>query len=78
MNKISRIFGLNGKVFSFGVNFDYSNLKNDLDVMWLKGGLSSWCFKKNSRIKNRNFPLWNWCVNEDVDYSLGKKKMKNY
>ncbi len=74
MNKISRIFGLNGKVFSFGVNFDYSNLKNDLDVMWLKGGLSSWCLKKNSRIKNRSFPLWNWCVNEDVDYSLGKKK----
>ena len=66
-----------GKVFSNGVNFNYLNLTKNLEVMWLKGGLSSWDLKKNKRIKNRKFPLWNWCVNEDVDFSLGKKKMKN-
>ena len=32
--------------------------------------------KKNLRIKNRKFPNWNWCVNEDVEFSLGKKYEK--
>ena len=74
LNQFSKIVGLEGKVFSIGLNFDYSNLKKDLDVMWIKGGLSSWAVKRNYRIKNRKFPKWAWCVNEDVDYCLGKKK----
>ena len=73
-NIFSNYLGLAGRVFGIGLNFDYGNLKKNLNVMWLKGGLSSWCTKKNLRIKNRKFPNWNWCVNEDVQYSLGKKK----
>tara|TARA_Y100000768_G_scaffold388149_1_gene382452 strand:- start:4566 stop:5441 length:876 start_codon:yes stop_codon:yes gene_type:complete len=73
-NKFSKIMGLEGKVFSVGLNFDYSNLKKDLEVMWIKGGLSSWAIERNFRIKNRKFPKWSWSVNEDVDYCLGKNK----
>ena len=36
LNQFSKIVGLEGKVFSIGLNFDYSNLKKDLDVMWIK------------------------------------------
>lgn len=74
LNKFSNFLGLTGKVFSIGLNFDYGNINKNCEVMWLKGGLSSWHLKKNLRIKNRKFPNWNWCVNEDVEFSLGKKK----
>ena len=63
----------NGKVLSNGMNIDYSNAKNDYQVMWLKGGLSSWKIKINKRIRNRKYPLWKWSVFEDVDFSLNKK-----
>ena len=62
-----------GKVFENGVVIDYSNLNKDIEVMWLKGGLSSWKIKKNRRIFNRKFPIWKWSVFEDVEYSLNKK-----
>jgi glycosyltransferase involved in cell wall biosynthesis len=75
-NKIIYNFNLKGKVLSNGINFDYSNLKKDLDVMWLKGGLSSWRIKKNKKIKDRKYPLWKWSVFEDVEFCL-KKNMND-
>ena len=43
--------------------------------MWLKGGLSSWRTKIYKKINNRKFPLWNWSVFEDVEFSLLKKNI---
>ena len=59
-NKIIYNFNLKGRVLSNGINIDYSNLKKDIEVMWLKGGLSSWRIKKNKKIENRKYPLWKW------------------
>ncbi len=70
-------FNLNkfrGRVFKNGIVVDYSNLKKDIEVMWLKGGLSSWKIKKNKKLFNRKYPIWKWSVFEDVEYSLNKKK----
>ncbi len=74
-------FNLNkfrGRVFKNGIVVDYSNLKKDIEVMWLKGGLSSWKIKKNKKLFNRKYPIWKWSVFEDVEYSLNKKKKRNY
>ena len=74
LNQISNTIGINGKIPFIGLNIDNINLKNDQEVSWLNGGLSSWNLKKNLRIYDRKFPEWTWCVFEDVDYSLGKIK----
>ena len=71
-NKIIYNFNLKGRVLSNGINIDYSNLKKDIEVMWLKGGLSSWRIKKNKKIENRKYPLWKWSVFEDVEFCLKK------
>lgn len=71
-NKILYNFNLKGKVLSNGINIDYSNLKKDLEVMWLKGGLSSWRIKKNKKIGDRKYPYWKWSVFEDVEFCLKK------
>jgi glycosyltransferase involved in cell wall biosynthesis len=71
---INRFNSFKGKVLSNGISTDYSNITNDLEVMWLKGGLSSWKSNQIKRIGNRKYPLWNWSVFEDVDFSLSKKK----
>ena len=71
-NKFLYYFNLKGKVLRNGFSIDYSNIKKDIEVMWLKGGLSSWKIKKNLNIKNRKFPIQKWSVYEDVDYCLKK------
>ena len=73
INKILNYSGIKGRIPFFGLNFDYSNLHRDKQVSWLKGGSSSWILKKNKRIHNRKFPLWKWCVFEDIDYCFEKK-----
>ena len=73
-NKISHYFKIKGKVLSNGINIDYSNLTKDLNVMWLKGGLSSWKINKNKNLTNRKYPYYKWSVFEDVELSLNKKK----
>ena len=70
---INRFYKLKGKVLSNGMIIDYSSVYKDLEVMWLKGGLSSWRIKNNKDIYNRKYPLWHWSVFEDVEFSLGKK-----
>ncbi len=78
-NKIIYNFNLKGKVLKNGINIDYSNVKKDIEVMWLKGGLSCWRIKKNQNIKGRTYPLNKWSVFEDVEFSLRKnKKQKLY
>ena len=72
INKLFYKLNLKGKVLSNGINVDYSDLKEDIEVMWLKGGLSSWKIKKNKNIKDRKYPIRKWSVFEDVDYSLKK------
>jgi len=75
LNKLMiKFFDLKGKLLNSGFAIDYSNAKEDLEVMWLKGGLSSWRTKIYKKINNRKFPLWNWSVFEDVEFSLLKKK----
>lgn len=75
LNKLMiKFFDLKGKLLNSGFAIDYSNAKKDLEVMWLKGGLSSWRTKIYKKINNRKFPLWNWSVFEDVEFSLLKKK----
>ncbi len=69
-NKILYNLNLKGKVLRNGINIDYSNLEKDIEVMWLKGGLSSWKVKKNKNLINRKYPLQKWSVFEDVEYSL--------
>ena len=69
---INRFFNLKGKVLSNGMIIDYSSIHKDLEVMWLKGGLSSWKIKKNKNIYNRKYPLHKWSVFEDVEFSLSK------
>ena len=74
-NKLfSKLSIFKGKVLRNGISVDYSNVKDDLEVMWLKGGLSSWNLKKIKQINKRKYPLWTWSVFEDVDFSLSKKK----
>ncbi len=75
LNKLFYGLNLKGKVLSNGINVDYSNLKEDIEVMWLKGGLSSWKINKNKNIKNRKYPLQKWSVFEDVEYSLKKNNI---
>ena len=75
INKLfSNLNKFTGRVMKNGIVMDYSNLEKDTDVMWLKGGLSSWKIKKNKKLFNRKYPNWKWSVFEDVEYSLNKKK----
>jgi glycosyltransferase involved in cell wall biosynthesis len=74
LTHLIRDFKLKGMVLANGMNIDYFNAKKDFEVMWLKGGLSSWKVDKNTKIKNRQYPFWSWSVFEDVDFSLDKKK----
>lgn len=75
MNKFTnKYFNFKGKVLSNGIAFDYSNLDKDLEVMWLKGGMSSWRAKIIKKIGNRKYPMWKWSVFEDVEFSLTKNK----
>lgn len=69
-----KFFDMKGKLLNNGFAIDYSDVKEDLEVMWLKGGLSSWKTKTYKKINNRKFPLWSWSVFEDVEFSLLKKK----
>ena len=75
---INNFFNFKGRLFRNGITIDYSNVRKDLEVMWLKGGMSSWKTKTIKKIKNRKYPLWNWSIFEDVELSLIKKKIKNY
>ena len=74
LNRIMQLFNLSGKVFKFGLNVNYSDIKKDLQVDWLKGGLSSWKKKYILSLLPRKYPNWDWAVGEDVDFSLMKKK----
>ena len=65
-------FNLKGRVLSNGINIDYSDLKKDIEVMWLKGGLSSWRIKKNKKSQEHKYPLWKWSIYEDVEFCLKK------
>ena len=56
------------------MNIRYSNLQEDKEVMWLKGGLSSWRIKKIGHIYKRKFPMWDWSVGEDIEFSLSIRK----
>ena len=72
LNMVIQNFNLKGKVLTNGMNIDYSNVKKDIEVMWLKGGLSSWRIKKNKKIKDYKYPLWKWSIFEDVEFCLKK------
>ena len=73
INRFLKKSDLKGKVLKNGINIDYSNADKDLEVMWLKGGISSWKIKKK-KMKNRKYPFWKWSVYEDVEISLSKDK----
>ena len=75
-NKITFYLNLRGKVLINGMCIDYSSLKKDLKVMWLKGGLSSWRINRNKNRKffDRKFPHWKWSIFEDVEFSLSQNK----
>ena len=74
INNLFDKLGFSGKVLSNGMNIRYSNLKKNKEVMWLKGGLSSWKIKKVPQIYKRKFPMWDWSVGEDIEFSLSIKK----
>ena len=74
INHIFDKFGFSGKVLSNGMNIRYSNLQEDKEVMWLKGGLSSWRIKKIGHIYKRKFPIWDWSVGEDIEFFLSIRK----
>lgn len=76
LNKITCYLNLRGKVLINGMSIDYSSLKKDLEVMWLKGGLSSWRINRNinKKFSDRKFPLWKWSIYEDVEFSISQKK----
>ena len=64
-----------GKILKNGFVSGYGNLKKNIKVEWLNGGMTSW---KYSCIKNnlsRNYPLINWSVGEDLifSYNISKK-----
>lgn len=71
---ISRFLKLKGKVLNNGIVMDYANIKDDLEVMWLKGGMSSWKIDKNRKIFDRKYPTYDWSVFEDIEFCLSKKK----
>jgi len=74
VNDLFDKLGFSGRILNNGMNIRYSNLKKDKEVMWLKGGLSSWKVKKIPHIYKRKFPMWDWSVGEDVEFSLSIKK----
>lgn len=76
-NIVFEKLGFSGKILNNGINIRYSNLQENKEVDWLKGGLSSWRIKKIPHIHKRRFPMWEWSVGEDVEFSLSiRKKQK--
>ena len=73
---INNYFNFKGKLLSNGIAIDYSNVNKDLQVMWLKGGMSSWRYNAIKKNENRKYPMWTWSVYEDVEFSLIQNKNK--
>ena len=68
---------IKGKILKSGFCSDYSNVKKDTYVEWLKGGLSSWHIAKTKNVFKRKFPKIPWCICEDLIFSkLQNKKFK--
>ncbi len=66
-----------GSVLKTGMNIGYENLKKDLKVSWIKGGLASYDITKSKKIFNRSFPLLSWSVCEDLIFSYDLQKKGN-
>jgi hypothetical protein len=67
-----------GKILKNGFVSGYGNLKKNIHVDWLNGGMTSWRY---SYVKNflgvRNFPKISWSVGEDLIFSFNiRKKFK--
>lgn len=76
LNFFSKKIGFTGKII-FGIyNIGYNNLNKNMEVDWLKGGLSSWKLEYVPLIFKRKFPKWKWCVGEDLEFSMNVKKNK--
>jgi len=66
-----------GKVLKSGFCSDYSNVKEDTYVEWLKGGLSSWYISKTKNVFKRKYPIVPWSICEDLIFSkLQNKRYK--
>jgi len=67
-----------GKVLKNGFVTGYGNLKKDLGVEWLNGGMTSWNLSKVKKsLLNRNFPKISWSVGEDLIFSYNISKKYN-
>ena len=66
-----------GKVLKNGFNTQYSNIKKEINVDWLKGGLSSYKLKLVPSIFKRKFLFKNWSVCEDLAFSYNVKQKYN-
>ena len=64
-----------GKILKNGFVSGYGNLKKNIYVDWLNGGMTSWRY---SYVKNlievRNFPKISWSVGEDLIFSFNVRK----
>ena len=66
-----------GEVLKNGFNTQYSNIKKEINVDWLKGGLSSYKLELVPNIFKRKFLIKNWSVCEDLVFSYNIKKKYN-
>ena len=76
INYFFKKIGFHGKIILGFFNIGYSNFSKNTEVDWLKGGLSSWNLSEVPQIYKRKFPMWKWCVGEDLEFSLSRKKNK--
>ena len=64
-----------GKILKNGFVSGYGNLKKNIKVDWLNGGMTSWKYNYVKNYLSRNYPLINWSVGEDLifSYNISKK-----
>ena len=67
-----------GKVIISGFNNKLITSRKMINVDWLQGGLSSWRLKHVPIIFNRNYPLVDWSILEDLIFSFHIKFNKNF
>lgn len=67
-----------GKVLKSGFNNKLISKKNLINVDWLQGGLSSWRLSNVPNIFNRNYPIVDWSILEDLIFSYHVKIKKKY
>ena len=64
-----------GKIMKNGFVSGYGNLKKNIYVDWLNGGMTSWRYSCVKKILDaRNFPKISWSVGEDLIFSFNVRK----